>query len=99
MQLGRDLEILPLLYALLAAITGINAGDRAVVAVRAPVEASASTPCAAQELGDFAAVQALVTKPATPIEHRIVRVETAPALQNVAKQVLFAIATFATRLE
>lgn len=93
------MEILPLLYALLAAITGINAGDRAAVAMRAPVEASAAAPCAAQELGDFAAVQALVAKPVTPIEHRIVRNDAAPMMQKVAKQAIFALATFATRLE
>ncbi|MFM6854831.1 MAG: hypothetical protein ACKOUM_12200 [Sphingopyxis sp.] len=92
------MDFLPILYALLAAITGVNAGDRATMAVRAPVESSAISHCAvwdqrAAALAARVGVARYSAQPVPPL--RLVR-HTAPMVA-VAAQRIFTIAGFAVR--
>jgi len=92
------LEFLPILYALLAAITGIHAGDRSLAAVSAPMESSIARDWAVEEVRSIAAVR-VSARPVAPLYPALFAQRSAPLAAAVPLQRLFAIAHFSVRRE
>lgn len=93
------MELLTILYALLAAVTGIGGGERVALVERAAMAAPASTGCASS-IGVVRAVRAQhqAHRPQGPA--RILsRVREARPLLRVSIPALFDLASFANRRE
>ncbi len=93
------MELLTILYALLAAVTGIGGGDRVVMVDRAAVAAPASVGCAA-EIAVVRAVQAGRAAHRLQAAARIMSMVREPrAIVALAVPSLFDLASFANRRE
>ena len=94
---GADVELLTILYALLAAVTGIAGGDRALVAQQASVMV-ASAPCAELDRR-FAVVAPVATQRPLAAVARVWLGDSITAPQPAAPMIAFNIAGFANRRE
>ncbi len=93
------MELLTILYALLAAVTGIGGGDRVAMVDRAAVAAPASVGCAA-EIAVVRAVRAERAAHRPQAAARIVAMVREPrAIVALAVPSLFDLASFANRRE
>ena len=88
------MELLPFLYALLAAFTGVSTGDRMAYAERTPVAACASG--VRQEQVQSAAVARALVRPIAALP-RLIDVLLAPVIQAVDLSIIFRIAGFSVR--
>jgi hypothetical protein len=93
------LELLTILYALLAAVTGIGGGERVVLVDRAAMAAPASAGCPA-EIATVRAVQAqrAAHRPFSAA-HIVTLLPEARAALRIAVPSLFDLASFANRRE
>ena len=96
--MNRTLELLPILYALLAAITGIHADDRSSARAERPVAAIAAAPCAAEEARFAAVARIIAPRPAVSMPALSALAKVRP-LARIAPARLFAVAGFAVRRE
>ena len=96
--MNRTLELLPILYALLAAITGIHADDRSSARAERPVAAIAAAPCASEE-ARFAAVARILTERPVATAPTLPLLAKMRPLAGIAPVGLFDIAGFAVRRE
>jgi hypothetical protein len=92
-------DLLPFLYALLAAVTGIGGGDRVAVSTPVAISATAVSGCPTQEARVAAVASALTAHRPQRTAHRLVDSLLAPAWTNIAPALISTIATFAHRRE
>lgn len=93
------MDLLPILYALLAAVTGIGGGDRVAVAVPAAISASAVSGCPTEEARIAAVASALAAHRPVVASPRLVETLAAPGWTTIAPALISTIATFAHRRE
>ena len=101
---GVCLDLLPFLYALLAALTGINAGDGSAAAVRAPVSAMPVSACASAEgvkacAATVATVRRIAERPSVAIAKRFVPDRSLARMAPVLRLRIVSLAGFANRRE
>ena len=92
------MELLPILYALLAAITGIHADDRSTARADRPVAAASAAPCAMEEARFVAVARAISERPVAKTPKLAASLTIRPLGQLMADR-LFDIASFAVRRE
>lgn len=92
------MELLPILYALLAAITGIHADDRSSTRAERPVAAITVAPCAGEEARFAAVAQILAERPSATVP-ALTALAKMPPLPRISAAGLFAVAGFAVRRE
>jgi hypothetical protein len=92
-------DLLPILYALLAAVTGIGGGDRVAVAAPAAISASSVSGCPTEEARIAAVASALAAhRPAVELS-RLADSLGAPVWTTVSAALISTISTFAHRRE
>lgn len=93
------MELLPLLYALLAAITGVSAGNGPQLVARAPIAAETRAAVAIDAISAASADRRATARPLVMVPRRFSQADVLPRIAPQARVIIFAIAGFANRRE